>query len=159
MHGKILQISRTPIERDEHITLDDISEYWMQRIGADYLANLDGKDKKDAISWALRSLPKGMFTVDRRKHTITFTGNADTFKAWFRTIQERFAAIDPDKKDAASKMACIRLDLDDMGRDLWFHFDDWAGGVIPAARFYQELLSGELEDRTFHYGGIVDYHC
>lgn len=93
MHGIIYQISDSPIDRDNYIGVDTVSEGDMA--GFDYLYDTTEEERRKQIQYLVEhTLPKGMFTIDTDGETIVYQGG---FSEWRKTyldlIRTRTEAI------------------------------------------------------------------
>lgn len=93
MHGIIYQISDSPIDRDNYIGVDTVSEGDMA--GFDYLYDTTEEERRKQIQYLVEhTLPKVMFTIDTDGETLVYQGG---FSEWRKTylylIRTRTEAI------------------------------------------------------------------
>ena len=81
MHGIIYQISDSPIDRDNYIGVDTVSEGDM--VGFDYLYDTTEEERRKQIQYLVEhTLPKGMFTIGTDGETLVYQGG---FAEWRKT--------------------------------------------------------------------------
>lgn len=94
MHGIIYQISSSPIDRDDRIGIDTVSEGEMA--GFDYLYDTDEEERREQIEYLVNhTFPKGMFTIDTDGETLVYQGGfAEWRKSYLDLIRTKAEAID-----------------------------------------------------------------
>lgn len=91
MHGIIYQISDSPIDRDDYIGVDTVSEGDMADF--DYLYDTTEEERRKQIQYLVEhTLPKGMFTIDTDDETLVYQGG---FAEWRKSYLD-LSAIKPD---------------------------------------------------------------
>lgn len=135
----------------------------LEKIGADYVADLEGYSRKeldDETFSILEDLPKGLFIVDRNARTVTLRPEEERdyseITAWWRDIQKSVAETEPVAAVGDTQFCRFKI-MDAMQR---------FGGIMTCfcidGTVYQytdalgTLLSGN--DTVMHVGNIVDYH-
>lgn len=93
MHGIIYQISDSPIDRDNYIGVDTISEGDMA--GFDYLYDTTEEERRKQIQYLVEhTLPKGMFTIGTDGETLVYQGGFSEWrKMYLDLIRTRTEAI------------------------------------------------------------------
>ena len=93
MHGIIYQISDSPIDRDDYIGVDTVSEGDMADF--DYLYDTTEEERRKQIQYLVEhTLPKGMFTIDTDDETLVYQGGfAEWRKSYLDLIRTRTEAI------------------------------------------------------------------
>lgn len=93
MHGIIYQISDSPIDRDNYIGVDTVSEGDMA--GFDYLYDTTEEERRKQIQYLVEhTLPKGMFTIGTDGETLVYHGGfAEWRKTYLDLIRTRTEAI------------------------------------------------------------------
>ena len=95
MHGTIYQLGTSPINADEYMNPETISEGESVCIGyADEIAEAERKSQMEEL---VEILPKGMFTLNNDL-TLTYNGGIDEWRlSYAGLIMEKAEAITPDK--------------------------------------------------------------
>ena len=96
MHGIVYQISTSPIDCDDYIGIDTVSEGDMA--GFDYLYDTEESERSELIHDLVeRILPKGMFTLDTDNETLVYQGGFEAWrKSYLDLIRTKTEAIDED---------------------------------------------------------------
>ncbi len=94
MHGTIYQLGTSPINADEYMNPETISEGESVCIGyADEIAEAERKSQMEEL---VEILPKGMFTLNNDL-TLTYNGGIDEWRlSYAGLIKEKAEAITPD---------------------------------------------------------------
>lgn len=94
MHGIVFQISTSPIDSDDYIGIDTVSEGDMA--GFNYLYDTEEGERSELIHDLVeRILPKVMFTLDADNETIVYQGGFEEWrKSYLDLIRTKTEAID-----------------------------------------------------------------
>lgn len=88
MHGIVYQISTSPIDCDDYIGIDTVSEGDMA--GFDYLYDTEESERSELIHDLVeRILPKGMFTLDTDNETLVYQGGFEAWRSRISTLSEQ----------------------------------------------------------------------
>ena len=85
MHGKIIQLSQGPIEKDDYKTSDDYLDTGFMQI-ADYTYDMNGTAREECIRQIAKDLGSGIeikdgiFEIKDKKEFVTFS--AMNCRAW-----------------------------------------------------------------------------
>ena len=81
MHGIVFQISTSPIDSDDYIGIDTVSEGDMA--GFNYLYDTEEGERSELIHDLVERIPpKGMFTLEADNETLVYQGG---FEVWSKS--------------------------------------------------------------------------
>lgn len=88
MHGIIYQISDSPIDRDDYIGVDTVSEGDMADF--DYLYDTTEEERRKQIQYLVEhTLPKGMFTMTRTTRRLCIKAVSRSGESRISTLSEQ----------------------------------------------------------------------
>lgn len=157
MHSKIIQLSSSPIEKDDYINevnlYDDLDK--IEPIGGDYVSDVD-KDEADEIIESHLKMFSDICEVDMKKRTISMKKNPDWSRYNNLFTQFKTDISEMSFEDFLSNKEICRFKIRKALKTLTnietcFMIDDG---------FYAEnaFLGNLVRTGTLHIGGVVDYH-
>lgn len=154
MHSTILQISKTKMEQDDHLSNLDIAEYDYGKFGIDYCG--EEREDEDGFDALENALPKEMFTVNRDNRTITV--NRDNVKQILRriinTIRDYANAINEDNILNWRETDLLQYSIQNyMLNNALFYYENVMMGLN---QFIKEVAAEKCT--TLYIGAMLDYH-
>lgn len=164
-HSRIFQYSDKPISKEDYLT-DSIfcnNDYlWHEFKGqfcGDYVNELDEDRRIDSIAWLKNSLLKLGISWDGQDVFTLGIGSHDAIRDfWYSRIHKAFDGLDKYILSFSQRyeLECAILDPLSMKFGFLFYSDDI--GLSGSNDFFEWLLCIE-EGKSFHIGGVLDYHC
>ena len=162
MHGKIYQIGTKPIDSDDYVDIDVISEGEM--VCFDYLDDTEPMERKHLIrAFVDNTLPKGMFTVDADGETLTYQGGfAEWKKQYIELLHNRVAAIDETNiMDWLGPTRQLQKAIvNPLNTDVYFVVDFGNGyATADRSRDFMYIVKDLEPGAKLYIGAILDYHA
>ncbi len=160
MHGIVFQISTSPIDSDDYIGIDTVSEGDMA--GFNYLYDTEEGERSELIhDLAERILPKGMFTLEADNETLVYQGGFEVWsKSYLDLIRTKTEAIDEDNimEWIGPAFQLQKAIVNPLESPDYFVLESDSYGTAERSRDLM-LLVGKLKDGAKLYiGEILGYH-
>ncbi len=161
MHGIIYQISTEPIDRDDYIGDDTVSEGDMA--GFDYLYDTEKEERQEHIQYLVENiLPEGMFTIAPDGEAIIYQGG---FSEWRKSYLELLRSKTADINEAnimewiGPAYQLQKAIVNPLSCGSYFVIEAYGGyGTAERSRDLM-LMVGKLEaGAKLYIGAILGYH-
>ena len=146
MHSFIIQVSSEPINHDDYICEENISESDYGCLGIDYVQKTEA-DAMDVLE--MYTLPKG-FVLNRAQRTIEYDGSGDFFREYKNRVA---AAHNKFQNDDMNSMARYELQevLDYCFLNRLIFYEDYCKCPV-------DFLIDMNYCKKLYIGGCLDYH-
>ena len=148
MHSKIIEISETPIEREEYITEGCFCDEEFNHF-ADYLQGVKPESEEKIIEWIDRY---GIF--ERNGRELTLLDVSPFLEKWREKIKERANNIDFSDTLALYRLRKIIKETH-VDASLRFYFGE---EFMTLGELVHWLYNFHKPGDKFYIGGILDYH-
>lgn len=160
MYGIVFQISTSPIDSDDYIGIDAVSEGDMA--GFNYLYDTEEGERSELIHDLVeRILPKGMFTLEADNETLVYQGGFEVWsKSYLDLIQTKTEAIDEDNimEWIGPAFQLQKAIVNPLESPDYFVLESDSYGTVERSRDLM-LLVGKLEaGAKLYIGEILGYH-
>lgn len=160
MHSTIFQISSEKISKEQFISELTFMECDSSFI--DWCSTIDEAERVETLLHLIEYiLPKGMFTLNNDKESITYVGGGDVWQDdWIKRIKEKANSITAENiKGCTGLDYCLgRLLLNPLDIDSRFVLSNYVSTLAEESAEFMKLVC-ELEPGAILYiGGMVDFH-
>lgn len=161
MHSLIFQVATRPINREQFVNQDNITEGEMAYL--DYASSLNATDRKVAIKrLAEKLLPSGMFTLNPDGESMTYKGGyTEWSKEYAEGINDRAKAITPTNtmKATGPVWQLQKYIINPLATDCLFINAFYEGeGTAERSRTLMKIVSDMQIGQKLYIGGVYDYH-
>ena len=160
MYGIVFQISTSPIDSDDYIGIDAVSEGDIA--GFNYLYDTEEGERSELIHDLVeRILPKGMFTLEADNETLVYQGGFEVWsKSYLDLIRTKTEAIDEDNimEWIGPAFQLQKAIVNPLESPDYFVLESDSYGTVERSRDLM-LLVGKLEaGAKLYIGEILGYH-
>ena len=155
MHSTIFQISKTKMEKDDHLSNCDITDYDCGKFGIDYV----GGDRTDEDGFAdFESIRLAeLFTLNRDNRSVTV--NRDNIKAILRKmaniIKEKANALNEDNILNWRETYDLKNYIENLtGGNYLFYYENELMGL----NHFIKDIANDKDVTTLYIGAMLDYH-
>lgn len=154
MHSAIFQISKNKMEKDDHLSGLDLSEYNYGKFGIDYVG--DEWEDEDGFDKLVNNIPSELFTVNRENRSITV--NRNNIKLILRQMVEtiRKTANELNEDNIVDWYQTYKLEHvieNYMDNNALFYFENELMGLN---QFIKDVTTQDCT--TLYIGAMLDYH-
>ncbi len=155
MHSTIFQVSKKPMEQDDHLSAYDIAESEYGYYGIDWVG--DERSLEDGFDNLEHALPKELFETNSTERTITV--RRENIKIILRrmvnAIRDRANELNEDnilnwRETYMVKSTCMNY-MDN--NDLFYYEDE----LMPLNQFIKDIAADD-DVTTLYVGAMLDYH-
>ena len=160
MYEIVFQNSTSPIDSDDYIGIDAVSEGDMA--GFNYLYDTEEGERSELIHDLVeRILPKGMFTLEADNETLVYQGGFEVWsKSYLDLIRTKTEAIDEDNimEGIGPAFQLQKAIVNPLESPDYFVLESDSYGTVERSRDLM-LLVGKLEaGAKLYIGEILGYH-
>lgn len=154
MHSVIFQISKTKMEKDDHLSNYDIADYDYGKFGIDWVG--EERDYEDGFDALENTLPKEMFKLNRENRTIEVKheGVKIILRRMINTIRDYANALN--ENNILNWMETYNLEHsieNYLGNNALFYYEN---ELMSLNQFIKDVSSEDCT--TLYIGAMLDYH-
>ena len=166
-HGKILQVSKQPIKRQDYFVADDF--YYDDGnnaigSGVDYIRDMDEEEEKDCLAW-LEQFPdyysENAIKFDAKARTMTIISKEEYFKQRYEKVNEACQQIIDDGLEIfAGLVRTVSFyhsfsDIEYYGNDRYgLQISEYKGDTTCMDTFMRNVNDGDV----YYIGAVIDFH-
>ena len=154
MHSTIFQVGKTRMEKDDHLSPEDISDYDYGKFGIDWIG--DEREDENGFECLVNTLPGEMFSVnkDDRSVTVRREGVKTVLNQMVNTIRD--IANNLNERNITNWLETYNLQNaieNYTGGSCLFYYQDELMGLN---QFIKDVAVDDCT--TLHVGAMLDYH-
>lgn len=156
-HIAIIQLSTEKIDKDNYIDETDIYQDPLVEINTDYYGDkLSETEKREHLTYVLKSALKGYAKINMKKRTITFHKKETVKKKWLKDVNSTFKQFKKDIEKGRYSQAEyeLRTKITELGNDDLFYIDycrrfstiiaDYISGYLPETLYIGQMLDAHV---------------
>ena len=155
MHSTIFQVSKKTMEQDDHLSQNDIAEYYYGKFGIDYIG--DERDDDDGFGELEYILPKEMFSINRNNRSLTINhgGTKEILKRILNAIRGAANKLNEHNITNWLETYWLKNTIENyLGGDSLFYYED---ELMPLNQFIKDIAADD-DVTTLYVGAMLDYH-
>ena len=164
-HGKILQVSKQPINKLDYFAADDYyySDYCGNAIGSgvDYIMDMDDEEMQDCLEW-LEQFPdyysESAIKFDAKARTMTIISKAEYFKQRYEKVKEACQQIIDNGLESFVRPSILHdalFDIEYYGNDRYgLQISEYEGDTTCMDTFMRNANDGDV----YYIGAVIDFH-